>query len=218
MQIHNFEQHSDDWYRIRLGKLTASHAATIKTAGQGLETLCFDLAAERLTGIAKDNFQTPAMQQGNELEDNARTLFELQTGLAVTQVGFVELDDYIGCSPDGLIGEDAGLEIKCPQDNTFTRYLYDGKIKPEYFCQMQMNMLITNRPRWYYVVYNPHFNPSIVVKEVFTDGEYQEALAQGLAKGKARIQEILTTIGERGAFSKNERTITPNAELPTLKD
>ena len=218
MQIHNFEQHSDDWYKIRLGKLTASHAATIKTAGQGLETLCFDLAAERLTGLAKDNFQTLAMQQGNELEDNARTLFELQTGLTVKQVGFCELDEFIGCSPDGLTGDDAGIEIKCPQDNTFTRYLYDGKIKPEYYGQMQMNMLITNRPRWYYVVYNPHFNPSIVIKEVLADGEYQEALAQGLAKGKARIQEILTTIGERGAFSKNDRIITPNAELPTLKD
>lgn len=194
MQIHNFEQHSDDWYKIRLGKFTASNAGTIKTAGQGLETLCFDLAAEILTGKGKDNFQTPAMEQGNLLEDNARTLFELQTGLSVEQVGFCEQDEYTGCSPDGLIGDDAGLEIKCPQDNTFARYLFDDKIKPEYYAQMQMNMLVTGRHKWFYVVYNPHFNPAIIIKEVPADDECQKAIADGIAKGKARLTEILAEI------------------------
>lgn len=194
MQIHNFEQHSDDWYKIRLGKFTASNAGTIKTAGQGLETLCFDLAAEILTGKGKDNFQTPAMEQGNLLEDNARTLFEMQTGLSVEQVGFCEQDEYTGCSPDGLIGDDAGLEIKCPQDNTFARYLFDDKIKPEYYAQMQMNMLITGRKKWFYVVYNPHFNPAIIIKEVPADDECQKAIADGIAKGKARLTEILAEI------------------------
>ena len=199
MQIHNFAQHSEEWYKIRLGKFTASHAATIKTAGQGLETLCFDIVAERLTGMGKEPFQTPAMEQGNLLEDNARTLFEMQTELTVQQVGFCELDDFVGCSPDGLIGDDSGIEIKCPQDNTFARYLYDEKIKPEYYGQIQMNLLITNRPRWYYVVYNPHFNPSIIVREVLADANYQKALADGLAKGKARVIEILDKITNGGA-------------------
>ena len=80
MIVHTFEQHSDDWYNIRLGKFTASHASTIATAGKGLETLCYDLAAEILTKHKKDTFQSAAMEQGNELEDQARTLFELETG------------------------------------------------------------------------------------------------------------------------------------------
>ena len=140
MQIHNFEQHSDEWYNIRLGKFTASKAATIATAGTGLETLCFDLAAEILTKKKKDTYSNAAMEQGNELEATARTLFELQTGKKVEQVGFVEIDEFSGCSPDGLT-DDAGVEIKCPQDSTYAKYLYDEKIKPEYYAQMQMQML-----------------------------------------------------------------------------
>ena len=195
MQVYNFEQHSDDWYKIRLGKLTASHASTIATAGKGLETLCFDLAAEILTKRKKDTFQTPAMEQGNDLEDQARTLFEMQTGYDVEQVGFVEEDEYCGCSPDGFIlNRTSGIEIKCPQDNTFARYLYDGKIKPEYYAQMQMQMMLTGCQYWYYVVFNPNFDTSIVIRKVEADADFQAKLRIGIDKGKQLIKEIVAQI------------------------
>lgn len=198
MQVHNFEQHSDEWYNIRLGKLTASHAATIATAGKGLETLCFDLAAEILTKQRKDTFQSAAMEQGNALEDQARTLFELQTGYTVEQVGFVEEDDFCGCSPDGFIlDRTSGIEIKCPQDNTFAKYLYDEEIKPEYYAQMQMQMLLTGAKYWYYVVFNPHFDEQIIIRKVDADADFQAKLRTGIDKGKARIKEILETIAQK---------------------
>ena len=103
MQIHNFEQHSDEWQAIRCGKFTASFANTIAAGGTGLETLCFKIAAEKLTGRKEETFKSTAMEQGNELEAVARTLFEMKTGSAVEEVGFVEVDDLEGSSPDGLL-------------------------------------------------------------------------------------------------------------------
>lgn len=195
MIIHNFEQHSDDWYNIRLGKFTASKASVIHTAGTGLETYCFDIVAEILTKKKKDTFQSQAMQQGNELEDVARTLFEMETGYEVEQVGFIEIDRFSGCSPDGLIiNRSSGIEIKCPQDNTFAKYLYDDNVKPEHYAQMQMNMLFCECDKWFYMVYNPHFENSFIIREIKADKEFQQKLVAGLNKGKDRVIEILTKI------------------------
>lgn len=205
MQVHNFEQRSDEWYNIRLGKLTASHAATIATAGKGLETLCFDLAAEILTKHKKEGFTNAAIEQGIELEEQARTLFELETGYNVEQVGFVEEDELCGCSPDGLIlDRTSGVEIKCPQDNTYAKYLYDGEIKPEYYAQMQMQMMLTGAKYWYYVVFNPHFDEQIVIRKVDADAEFQEKLRAGIEKGKQFIKQILSTVAENHPTEKKD--------------
>lgn len=200
MQIHNFEQHSEEWYNIRLGKFTASHADTIATAGQGLETLCFKVAAEKLTGRREETFKSAAMEQGNELEAVARTLFEMKTGYTVEEVGFVEIDDLEGSSPDGLIhigDEITGVEFKCPQDNTYAKLLFDRKIKPEYYAQIQMQMRHTEANRWFYCVYNPHFAEEMVIVEVAKDADFQDKLDKGLAKGKARVREILAEISKK---------------------
>lgn len=199
MQIHNFEQHSDDWYAIRCGRFTASKADTIAVAGAGLETLCFSVVAEKLTGKKEETFKSAAMEQGNLLEDTARTLFEFRTGFRVTEVGFVEVDELEGSSPDGLIyldDEITGVEFKCPQDNTYAKLLFDRKIKPEYYAQMQMQMLHVGAKRWFYAVYNQNFEEEMVIIEVPADPEFQEKLLQGLAKGKARVVEILEQINK----------------------
>lgn len=197
MQIHNFEQHSEEWYAIRCGRFTASKADTIAVAGTGLETLCFNIVAEKLTGRKEETFKSAAMEQGNELEAVARTLFEMKTGYTVEEVGFVEIDDLEGSSPDGLIhigDELTGVEFKCPQDNTYAKLLFDRKIKPEYYAQMQMQMRHVGARRWFYCVYNPHFAEEMVIIEVAKDEAYQEKLGKGLTKGKARVREIYNTI------------------------
>lgn len=197
MKIHNFPQHSDEWFAIRTGKFTSSVANTIKTAGQGLETLCFDIVAEILTKKKKETFKSPAMEQGNELEDTARTLFEMMTGFTVKEVGFVEIDEFEGSSPDGIFeldGEISGVEFKCPQDNTFAKLLYDRKIKPEYYAQMQHQMMCLNATRWFYAVYNPNFEEQMIVIEVEKDADFQAKLREGLEKGKTRVKEILNQI------------------------
>lgn len=197
MQIHNFEQHSEEWYAIRCGRFTASKADTIAVAGTGLETLCFNIVAEKLTVRKEETFKSAAMEQGNELEAVARTLFEMKTGYNVEEVGFVEIDDLEGSSPDGLIhigDELTGVEFKCPQDNTYAKLLFDRKIKPEYYAQMQMQMRHVGARRWFYCVYNPHFAEEMVIIEVAIDPAFQEKLDKGLTKGKSRVREILKTI------------------------
>lgn len=197
MQIYNFEQRTPEWYAVRLGKLTASKASIIAAAGKGLDTLCFDCAAEILVNRKAETISTPAMEQGKILEDNARFAFEAEMGLNVQEIGFCEENAFVGCSPDGLVGDDALIEIKCPQDNTYARYLYDQKIKPEHYWQMQMQMLLLKRPVCYYVVYNPNFEISLCVQKVAAIQSDQQKLKDGLAKGVVRIQEILSTIENR---------------------
>lgn len=200
MIIHNFEQHSEEWYAIRLGRFTATNAQTIKTGATGLETLCFEKAAEILTKQKKPFFQSEAMARGNELEDVARTLFEMKTGYTVEEVGFIEIDDLEGSSPDGIIhigDEVTGVEFKCPQDNTYAKLLFDRKIKPEYYAQMQMQMRHIGARRWFYVVYNPHFEEEMVIIEVKKDDDFQTLLSINLEKGKKRTREIVSKIQEK---------------------
>ena len=121
----------------------------------------------------------------------------MKTGYTVEEVGFIEVDDLEGSSPDGLIhigDELTGVEFKCPQDNTYAKLLFDRKIKPEYYAQMQMQMRHVGARRWFYCVYNPHFAEEMVIIEVAKDEAYQEKLGKGLTKGKARVREIYNTI------------------------
>lgn len=191
MKIYNCEQGTEEWYKCRLGKLTGSVAHTIAIKGKGLDTLCLEKATEILTQIIPEGYTNEAMQHGHEYEAEARDIYELETGNKVIQVGFCEDSEYIGVSPDGLIGDDGLIEIKCPTDKTYTQYLIDMKIKPEYYAQMQMQMLITNRSWCDYVVYNTHFKRSIIIQRVYADKEYMEKLGEGLEYGIRKIQEIV---------------------------
>ena len=197
MLIHNVEQGTEEWFACRLGKLTASVAKTISTAGKGLETLCLEKATEILTGKPNETYKNEAMEQGNLLESEARAIYELETGATVTQVGFVEENEYVGVSPDGLVGEDGLIEIKCPTNKTYTQYLLDGKIKPEYYSQMQMQMFITERLWCDYVVYNPNFKKSITIQRVYPDNEEIKRIADGLAKGTEIIKGIVNDINSK---------------------
>lgn len=194
MKIYNCEQGSEEWIKCRLGKLTASTAQAIATNGKGLETLCLEKTAELLTGKPTSTFKSGAMEHGNEFEDEARSVYELETGNKVNQIGFYEYSDYVGVSPDGLIGDDGLIEIKCPTDKTYTEYLLTLKIKPEYYAQMQMQMYIMERKWCDYVVYNSNFKKSIVIKRVFPDTEFVMRLADGIHDGVETIVNNLKKI------------------------
>ena len=197
MQIHNCTQGTEEWFACRLGKLTASVAKTISTAGKGLDTLCLEKATEILTGKPNETYKNEAMENGNLLEAEARAIYELETGANVTQVGFVEENEFIGVSPDGLVGDEGLIEIKCPTNKTYTQYLLDGKIKPEYYSQMQMQMMITGRAWCDYVVYNPNFKKSIVIKRVYPDDAEIERIINGLAKGTEMIKGIVNDVNSK---------------------
>ena len=194
MIIHNIEQGSPEWFAVRKLKLTASKADAIATAGKGLETLCSDLVAEAYSKAEPERYTNDAMERGNILEAEARGMYEaLNDFVQVQEVGFVEYNKFVGCSPDGLVGDDGLVEIKCPQDKTYANYLITGDIDSKYSWQMQMQMLVTGRKWCDYVVYNPNYAKSCVIVRVEADKDKQEKLLKGFAKG----EEILTSMIEK---------------------
>lgn len=172
--------------------MTASNAQAIGNCGKGLETYIYQLLAEKHSIADKELYTNSHMERGTLLEPQAREIYELENGAVVQEVGFIELDEYIGCSPDGLIGEDGGLEIKCKSDEKFFRHLVRGEAELEsaYVWQVQMNLLITGRKWWDLVVYNPNFKVSTIVHRILPDKEKHEKLLAGFAEGKKLIQEI----------------------------
>jgi exodeoxyribonuclease (lambda-induced) len=189
MKIYKYPQGSDEWFEVRLGKLTASTAQAIATNGKGLETLCFEKVAERMTGKMKEQYTNLDMERGKELEYTARSSYELEAEDLVKEVGFVELNEYIGCSPDGFVGADGLVEIKCPNDTNFTRYLYDKKIDPKYWYQMQMQMYVTDREWVDYVVYNQNYQKHIT-ERVVRDQKAIKKITDGLDAGVKKMEEI----------------------------
>jgi putative phage-type endonuclease len=201
VKIHNFEQRTEDWYNIRKGKMTASNADTIIANGKGLETYIYNLMAEYYSSAEKENYINADMQRGIDLEPEARLEFEFYTDLDVQEVGFIEYNDFIGVSPDGLIGDDGLIEIKCPNDSVYFKLLLSDNIKPEYIAQMQMQLYVTDRQYCYFVSYNPNFEKSLYIKKITRDEEMIEKLKKGLDKGTELIKEIkkkFRKVGQNG--------------------
>lgn len=201
MKIHNFEQRTEDWYNIRKGKMTASNADIIIANGKGLETYIYNLMAEYYSSAEKENYINADMQRGIDLEPEARLEFEFYTDLDVQEVGFIEYNEFIGVSPDGLIGDDGLIEIKCPNDSVYFKLLLSDNIKPEYIAQMQMQLYVTDRQYCYFVSYNPNFEKSLYIKKITRDEEMIEKLKKGLDKGTELIKEIkknFRKVGQNG--------------------
>lgn len=202
MKIYNFEQRSDEWYAIRRGKITASNAETIIANGKGLETYIYNLMAEYYSSAEKENYINADMQRGIDLEPEAKIEFQFYTGLDIKEVGCVELNEYILASPDGLIGDDGLIEIKCPNDSIYFKLLLSNNIKPEYIAQMQMQMYVTDRQYCYFVSYNPNFEKSLYIKKINRDKEMIDKLKKGLERGTELIKEIKENFRKVGTNGK----------------
>lgn len=190
MKIYNFDQRTEDWYNIRKGKMTASNASIIATNGKGLETYIYSLMADYYSNAEQEHYVNADMQRGIDLEPEAKIEFQFYTGLDVQEVGFVELNEYVGVSPDGLVGDDGLIEVKCPKDDIYFRLLLNGNIKPEYIAQMQMQMLVCNRKHCFFVSYNPNFEKTLFIKEIARDEEMIAKIQAGLDYGTKLIKEI----------------------------
>ena len=194
MKTYDMQQRSPEWLQIKKGKLGASNAQAISAQGKGLETLILETMAEYYSTAERESYSNEHTERGNELESQARAIYELETGLQVTEIGWAEYNDYIGCSPDGLVNDTGLVEIKCPADKGFFKYMYDGKIDSGYWWQMQMQMLVCNRAWCDYVVYNPNFDQSIIIVRVYPDAEAWAKLNEGFVIAENKIKEIKSKI------------------------
>lgn len=197
MKIHkDIIQGSPEWFEIRKRKMTGSNAQAIGNNGKGLDTYILSLMAESFSTGEKIFFSNNDTERGVELEQYARDMYELENDCTIDQVGFIEYDEFTGCSPDGLISDDGGVEIKSVNDTNHFSLILNGEkdIESKYLWQIQMNLLITGRKWWDYVSYNPNFKKSLVVFRIFPDETKQTKLLSGIAKGKELINNIINKI------------------------
>ena len=148
--IEMIEQRSDAWFEARIGKVTASRVADViaktKTGfSTSRDNYMAQLVCERLTGQKADGFTNSAMQWGTETEPLARAAYESLKDVLVDEVGFVPHPSIImaGASPDGLVGDDGLLEIKCPNTATHIETLLSQTVPGKYNTQMQFQMACT---------------------------------------------------------------------------
>lgn len=200
----NYAQRSPEWYAARLGLATGSRFADIiaKTRS-GYSTTrknyAAELATERLTGIQAENFTSAAMTWGTDTEPVARLEYELTTGNTVEETGFWTHDTLkAGASPDGFVGEDGLIEIKCPNPATHIETLQTGKVPRQYVAQIQGQMWITNRKWCDFVSYDPRMpqNAQLFITRVERDDEF-------IAELEREVTDFLGEVAELVEFIKN---------------
>jgi putative phage-type endonuclease len=162
--IKEIEQGSDEWLSLRLGKVTASRMKDVLSKGRGTapsktaETYMMELLAERLTGESKPFFENDAMKWGTETEPQARFMYELKSENKVEEVAFIELDESIGVSPDGLIGDDGMIEIKCPTTITQIKRALTDNYSKDYYEQIQMQLWVAERQWCDFLSFDPRLD------------------------------------------------------------
>jgi putative phage-type endonuclease len=185
------EQRTDEWHQARLGKVTASRIADVmaktKTGyGASRANYMADLLVELLSGRPGDYYQNAAMQWGTEQEPNARAAYEVKTGYIVEEIGFVPhwSIGMSGASPDGLIGDDGLVEIKCPNTSTHIDTLLGQEAPSKYILQMQWQMACADRKWCDFVSYDPRLpeNMQLYIQRVIRDDKLIKEMEQEVIK------------------------------------
>lgn len=148
--------------------------------GEMPKSYMYTKLAEAWRGEPLIELTTFSIEQGEILENEARPFYELETNQKVREVGFITTDDGLfGCSPDGLIGGDCGLEIKCPSAQVHVKYLVGGELPKEYAAQVHGSMYVTGFNRWTFLSYRRNFPPLILT--VKRDAEIMAKIGEALS-------------------------------------
>lgn len=168
--FHDVEQGSNQWLEVKAGKFSGTDASKFLvkpktgTLGAGLKSDIYRKADELVTGPNLDGYESPAMARGKALEPVAANRYMLENFTRLTEIGFIQMGDYFGVSPDRLVLDEGGLEIKCLEGPAFLAWLDTDKsvfdIPKPYYAQIQWALWITGRQWWDYVVFNPDYEPN----------------------------------------------------------
>lgn len=163
------QQRTDEWYTARVGKITASRIKDLNAKpqmGKALNATLTKLLSERLTGQAVSTFTTPEMAWGIECEPLARQAYELATFQTVVETGLIDHPTIAmsGASPDGLVGDDGLIEIKCPNSDTHTNTLLTGQVPSEYLPQITWQLACTGRDWCDFVSFDPRMPANLQLK------------------------------------------------------
>lgn len=202
------EQGSDEWKALRLGKATASRMADIcartKTGwGASRANYAAQLVAERLTGNVAESYSNAAMEWGNATEGEARAVYSFFQGVTVETIDFVPHPtiEMSGASPDGYVGTDGLVEIKCPNTATHIDTLLGKSVPEKYILQMQWQMACTARQWCDFVSYDPRMpeNLRLFVKRVNRDDVLILDLEDKVREFLAEVHAKTVTLQEMAA-------------------
>jgi hypothetical protein len=194
------------WFAVRCGRATASCfadvLATIKTGeAAARRNYKAQLVCERLTGIVAESYTNAAMAWGTEQEPAARAAYEAMTGNLVEQVAFVPHTELMaGASPDGLIDDDGGLEIKCPNSAQHIDALLKG-MPPEHIPQIQGCMWLTGRKWWDFVSFDPRLRGKLQlhIQRIERDDIYIAKLALAVGVFLGEVDDLVAQLEKKAA-------------------
>ncbi len=198
--IQDIKQGEPAWHQLRLGKVTASRVADILAQTRtgpsaSRQNYLIELALQRSTGTIEPSYTNAAMEWGTQTEPQARVAYEVETGNFVDQVAFIDHPTiaWFGCSPDGLIGDDGLIEIKCPNSATHWEYFKAKKPPQKYVTQMQTQLCVTGRKWCDFVSFDPRMpaRSQLLILRVERDeafiAEIEEKVKQFLSEVEVEV-------------------------------
>jgi putative phage-type endonuclease len=211
MIVMDFEQGTPEWHAYRCGKVTASRVADViaktKTGwGASRSNYAAQLVVERLTGTVAESYSNDAMRWGTETEPRARLVYAMMHDAEVKQCGLIQHPTIaLSCaSPDGLIGDDGLVEIKCPNSATHIETLLSEKIPDKYVVQMLWQMACSGRSWCDYVSFDPRLpgEMQLFVKRVWrNDGDIKD-LAENVEVFLAEVADTVSKLQNKYALKE----------------
>lgn len=205
------KQRTPEWFEQRLGRFTASTISKLLSDGKksnasfGVDfySICFEKAREKVFGRDESwDIQSWDMRRGTELEPEAFAFFQslmARKFIPVQEATFFPYGDHAGASPDGLVGKNRSLQIKCPRPEKVDLLIRDGlnAIDKQYYEQMQMEMLCTNSEVCYFFNYclwngGPHHHTIEVPRDQSVIDKIIERLPQGVKQRDEYVEQLLT--------------------------
>jgi len=203
----NIEQGSDEWHKARLGHITASHISDVMAKGKGKEESVtrynykVKLVAERMTGESvSDGYTNAAMEWGIEQEQFACMAYEAHQDTFLTRTGFWlhQTINWLGVSPDRLVGDGGLVEVKCPNTSTHVQYLLNPEVPSKYYNQMQCQLWVTNRAWCDFVSYDPRLpvRKQLLVIRVYRDDKLIALMQEEVHQFLGEVENLIIKLGE----------------------
>lgn len=202
-------QGTDEWKRVKLGHVSGSSIADVMAKGKSGEAITRKkyrtrIVAERLSNEIMESFSNPSMEWGVLQESFARQAYEVAQEVFVDKTGFWihPTIKWLGVSPDGLVGDDGLVEIKCPNTTTHIDYLDAGVVPTEYYKQMQCQMWVTNREWCDFVSYDPRLpeRNRLFIKRLYRSND---TIADMEVEVKQFLSEVESLIEKLGGSNGN---------------
>lgn len=218
----DIEQGTDEWLALRCGLLTASemkHIMSPKTgkpaANDKSRSHVFEIAAQRISEYVEPSYISDDMLRGREDEFRARDLYAETTGMDVRQVAFITNDKWgftLGASPDGLVGDDGGIECKSRRQKYQVETLAKLEVPEEYILQIQTFLLVTERKWCDFVSYSGGLPMAII--RVTPDPKMQAAIIDAAAAFEKQVAETIAAYGQNArGFPRTERAVEQEIQL-----